>query len=69
MNVRCVSLCKNKCSRYDKLRNIIRCSSEGDVQGYIFKDDVFECDEKIALYLHGIMFHGKPLIRILWVEP
>ena len=40
-----------------------------DVEGSVFKGDIFECEEDMVKYLMGNNRDGKTVIKILEVEP
>ena len=52
---------------FDKLKNIERIDKEKDVKGKIFKDDTFECDEKMTKYLTNEVKNPakRPLAKVI----
>lgn len=52
---------------FKKLKNIIRKGK--DLEGHLYKEDVFECDEEMAKYLTGGNDKDKTVVKILEVIP
>lgn len=54
-------------NEFDKIKNIKRKSA--DVYGKLYKDDIFECDEKMAKYLGGENHLNKKVVEIIEIIP
>ena len=52
---------------FNKLKNIVR--AKQNVQGSLFKGDIFECDEVMAKYLTGDNALNKVVVEVIEVEP
>lgn len=52
---------------FNKLKNIVR--TKQNVEGSLFKDDIFECDEAMAKYLTGDNALNKVVVEVIEVEP
>lgn len=52
---------------FNKLKNIVRTNKK--VEGSLFKDDIFECDEEMAKYLTGGNALNKVVVEVIEVEP
>lgn len=53
--------------RFNEIENIVRAGK--DVKGLLNKDDVFECDNKLATYLLGANPLGRAVVEIVEVTP
>lgn len=57
-----------KLEKFDELKNIQRATSK-NVYGELYKDDIFECDEKMADYLSGNNENRYVVIKVIEVKP
>lgn len=49
---------------FNKLKNIIRANPARNAQGFLYVNDIFECDEDMARYLLNEEGHKNPLNRV-----
>lgn len=54
-------------SRFNELKNIQRKSK--DVENFLFKEDIFECDEELAKYLIENNKEGRAFVKVIEVMP
>lgn len=66
--IRCKAIENFTLNEYDKIRNIVRASAQ-QKYGWIYKDDIFECDEWMANYLSGKNEKAKTVVKIIEYEP
>lgn len=52
---------------FKKLKNIVRKGQ--DLEGHLYKEDTFECDEDMAKYLTGENADKKVVVKIIEVKP
>lgn len=52
---------------FKKLKNIVRKGQ--DLEGHLYKEDTFECDEDMAKYLTGENAKKKVVVKIIEVKP
>lgn len=54
--------------KFNELRNIERANANKNAEGYLYKDDTFECDEEMAKYLTKTNAEGRPFIQIIEIK-
>lgn len=54
-------------NEYERLKNIQRKSVE--CYGWLFIDDVFECDKQVADYLMGENDYKEKFVKVIEVKP
>ena len=52
---------------FKKLKNIVRKGQ--DLEGHLYKEDTFECDEDMAKYLTGNNGLKKEVVKVIEVKP
>jgi len=65
--VRCKVISDFSLKRFDELKNIVRKNKEQ--KGFLFRDDMFECDEELADYLTGNNAHKRAFVKVIEVIP
>ena len=50
-------------SKFNKIQNLIRADINKSDYGWIYKGDIFECNEKIFLYLTGNNYKKKVVVK------
>lgn len=55
--------------KFKELKNIVRANSRQDLEGRLFVNDTFECDEEMVEYLTKTNAKGKPFVEVVEVIP
>jgi len=51
--------------KFNELKNIVRANPNQDLEGRLFKGDIFECTEEMAEYLTKTNAQGKPFVEVV----
>lgn len=51
--------------KFNELKNIVRANPRQDLEGRLFKGDIFECTEEMAEYLTKTNTQGKPFVEVI----
>lgn len=55
--------------KFKELKNIVRNNPKQDLDGRLFKGDIFECDEEMVEYLTKTNAQGKPFVEVVEIIP
>lgn len=55
--------------KFNELKNIVRANPRQDLEGRLFKGDIFECTEEMAEYLTKTNAQGKPFVEVMEIIP
>lgn len=50
-------------SKFNKIKNLLRADIDKSQYGWIFEGDIFECDERLFLYLTGNNYKKKVVVK------
>jgi ABC-type uncharacterized transport system ATPase subunit len=56
-------------SKFNELKNIERANPNKNAEGYLYKNDIFECTKDMAEYLTKTNAKGRAFIEIIEVIP
>lgn len=56
-------------SKFNELKNIERANANKNAEGYLYRDDTFECTKEMAEYLTKTNSQGRAFIEIIEVIP
>lgn len=51
--------------KFNELKNIVRANPRQDLEGRLFKGDIFECTEEMVEYLTKTNAQGKPFVEVI----
>lgn len=55
--------------KFNELKNIVRANPRQELEGRLFKGDIFECTEEMAEYLTKTNAQGKPFVEVMEIIP
>lgn len=55
--------------KFNELKNIVRANPNQDLEGRLFKGDIFECTEEMTEYLTKTNAQGKAFVEVVEIIP